>query len=228
MVLDICNRTENWKTAYEFAPLSRDADARRKLAKCLGEPEETKPCQITLELYWKGLRDHLYKNRSGAGKILDENTIDYLANQYLECFSDLREKIEKYTMEDRGKLGTFKILNKHNYRVTEATKLGNNLYNTEIDIVLETPHSLYIGEAKLESEFGANGNLVLVHQLIRQYVMAHILLKCLDKKKCVVPFVVGPDKSKLKNYSQVDFMICQGWLKKENVLEWKQISNLYS
>jgi hypothetical protein len=228
MVLDICNRTENWKTAYEFAPLFRDANARRKLAKCLGEPEETKPSQVTLELYWKGLRDYLHQNKRGADKTLNADAIRCLANRYSECFSDLREKIEKYTVKDRGKRGTFKILNERNYRATEAIRLGNNLYNTEIDIVLETPHSLYIGEAKLESDFGTNGDLVLVHQLIRQYVMARILLNYLGKEKVVVPFVVGPDASKLKNYSQVDFMICQGWLKEKNVLEWKDISNLYS
>lgn len=222
MILDICNRTENWKTAYEFAPLFRDANARMKLARCLGEPKETKPSDITLELYWKGLRDYLHRNN----KTLNEDAIRCLANQYSECFSDLREKIKKYTKEGKDKHGTFKELKEWNYRVDKATKLGNNLYNTEIDIVIETPNSLHIGEAKLESSFGADRKNVLVHQLIRQYVMARILLKYLDKKKCVVPFVVGPDKSKLKNSSQVDFMICQGWLKKENVLEWKQISKL--
>ena len=62
-------------------------------------------------------------------------------------------------------------------------KLFDNILNTEIDIVLETPTHLFIGEAKHEMGFGADANLVLVHQLIRQYVVATILLKLLDCNK---------------------------------------------
>ena len=42
-----------------------------------------------------------------------------------------------------------------------------------IDIVLETMDRLFIGEAKLESALGSDSDHVLVHQLIRQYAMAH-------------------------------------------------------
>ena len=70
-----------------------------------------------------------------------------------------------------------------NYDVSTKDRmanLGNNLVNTEIDIVLQSPNHLFIGEAKHEMTFGANGRLVLVHQLIRQYVMAKILMDRLE------------------------------------------------
>ena len=89
--------------------------------------------------------------------------------------------------------------------------LGNNLVNTEIDIVLQSPNHLFIGEAKHEMTFGANGRLVLVHQLIRQYVMAKILMDRLESdglaKKNVIPFVVGDDVGSLKKGRQVEFMV---------------------
>ena len=55
-------------------------------------------------------------------------------------------------------------------------KLLNNLSDTEIDIVIETPRSLFIGEAKHEESFEAGSGHLRVHQLIRQYVMAKALL----------------------------------------------------
>ena len=120
-----------------------------------------------------------------------------------------------------------------NYNVsTEGGEesLYNNLVNTEIDIVLETPKHLFIGEAKHEMTFGANGSLVLVHQLIRQYVMAKILVDLAvesdDPKKEVVPFVVGDNIEELKKKHQVKFMLAQRWLKKENILSWDCIKEL--
>ena len=47
-------------------------------------------------------------------------------------------------------------------------------WSAAIDIVLETTDRLFIGEAKLESTLGSDSDHVLVHQLIRQYVMAHL------------------------------------------------------
>ena len=105
----------------------------------------------------------------------------------------------------------------------------DNLRNTEIDIVLETPQYLFIGEAKGEMTFGADGGLVLVHQLIRQYVMAVVLVDLLVSKGCpqkkVVPFVVG-DAAKLERARQVKFMRHQGWLEKRNILDWDKIKDL--
>ena len=120
----------------------------------------------------------------------------------------------------------FRDLKNDNYAVVPpegAKKLLNNLYNTEIDIVIETAKTLFIREAKHEADFGSDSRLVLVHQLIRQYVMAHALLETLGCKKQVVPFIVGPDAAKLKERGQVRFMLEQGWLKESNVLNWKEV-----
>ena len=120
-----------------------------------------------------------------------------------------------------------------NTRPINHDKLSDNLRGTEIDIVLETQNHLFIGEAKDESGFGTNGTLVLVHQLIREYVMAKILVDLVaesdkDKKRKVVPFVIGAsDKlESLKNTAQVKFMVAQGWLKEKNMLSWCDIEKL--
>ena len=119
---------------------------------------------------------------------------------------------------------------------SQIDKLRNNLIGTEIDIVLETSECLFIGEAKDYSGFGDDSSYVLVHQLIRQYVMATLLVEKLmkeglDRPMNVVPFVEGRDVQKLKNHGQIDFMIQQGkiregWLREENVLSWEDIKKL--
>ena len=53
-ILEIKNRTENWKTARTFAPFFADENLRLKLAHKLGEPEGTNPQDVKLELFWKG------------------------------------------------------------------------------------------------------------------------------------------------------------------------------
>ena len=117
--------------------------------------------------------------------------------------------------------------------------LVNNLVNAEIDIVLESPEHLYIGEAKYESGFGRDGKLVLVHQLVRQYVMAKVLLDVLKCNKEVVPFVVV-EGTKGRTYSskevpglpaprgQLAFVIDQGWMKACNRLTWDDVATLDS
>ena len=101
--------------------------------------------------------------------------------------------------------------------------MTNSLLGTEVDVVLETPKHLFIGEVKHESTFGADGKLVLVHQLMRQCVTATILLQLSGENKAVIPFVVGDRVEYLKKTSQVRFMINQGWLKETNVLDWEQV-----
>ena len=110
--------------------------------------------------------------------------------------------------------------------------LFSNLFNTEIDIVLQSPHHLFVGEAKHESDLKGRGNYVLVHQLIREYVMATILVDLTegdkDKKRKVVPFIVGESGKlgSLKNTVQVKFMVKQGWLKEQHILSWDCIKDL--
>ena len=74
-----------------------------------------------------------------------------------------------------------------------------------------------------ESTFVADGKLVLVHQLIRQYVTATILLQLVGDRKEVTPFVVGDNTDYLKKTSQVRFMIDQCWLRQTNILDWEDI-----
>ena len=110
--------------------------------------------------------------------------------------------------------------------------LFNNILHTEADIVIGTSRHLFIGEAKDESKFDKNPKYVLPHQLIRQYVMAKILVCHAKEPRQVVPFVVGKDQDNLKNFhDQVKFMVeqgrsKQGWLKEGNVLSWQDIKGL--
>ena len=105
-------------------------------------------------------------------------------------------------------------------------KLFNNLLGTEVDIAIEDTQHLYLGEAKYVMDFGTNGKLVLVHQLVRQYVMANILVELSghSTRKQVVPFVVGDDVEHLKKTDQVRFMMSQGWLQERNILSWDNVA----
>ena len=214
-ILGIQNRTENWKTARCFAPLFRHCDLRLKLAQKLGEPDRTQPDEVHLELYWKGMRDHLHQ----TGKKMKDCEHNF-AKRYRHLFPDLRKRIQ-----DFGKFQDLQCLNYNVCTEEGAVKLGNNLFNTEIDIVLQTPNHLFIGEAKQEMGFNASGSLVLVHQLIRQYVTAKVLVDTLRCDRIVTPFVVW-DKPKGRRPYQVDFMVKQGWLKEDNLLTWNDIENL--
>ncbi len=99
----------------------------------------------------------------------------------------------------------------------------DNLASTEIDVVLMTAKNLFIVEAKHEARFGADGRYVLVHQLIRQYVMASILIDLLPNQSemKIVPFVVGDDVGYLNETAQVQFMKDQGWMREEHVYCWE-------
>ena len=220
MVLGIENRTENWKTARKFAPLFKKPKACLAFANRLTGADEQDSGSVRIELFWKGMRDFL---RANAKKGIPEPDLSEIYNS---IFSGLRLIVQQYGSGEKSTDG-FRPLQDANYVVSTGdskAKLFNNLRNTEIDIVIETPGYLLIGEAKHESDFHANGNLILVHQLIRQYVMTKVLLKCLGSdKKEVIPFVVGDCAEKLERKNQVKFMIQQGWLKKSNVLEWRDI-----
>ena len=222
-ILGIANRTENWKTARCFAPFIQGDGSLSNLARRLGEPEEIPPENIRIELFWTGMRDYLHQLDNEKEDDREQFPRD-LAERYRRLFGDLRESIRRF--------GGFWSLREHNYEVSPIREqsLYDNLRNTEIDIVLETPQHLFIGEAKGEMTFGANGGLVLVHQLIRQYVMAVVLVDLLVSKGCpqkrVVPFVVG-DAAKLERNQQVRFMRCQGWLDGKNMLDWKDIPKLH-
>ena len=220
-ILGIKNRTENWKTARTFAPFFEDKNRLASLANRLlreDNRESFQPNEVRIELFWKGIRDWVH--------LKGEEGMDYssdFANRFKRLFyekSDLRRDIVESDL--------FRKLKEHNYCASPREEaLYRNLINTEIDIVMESTDHLFIGEAKHEMTFGADSELVLVHQLIRQYVTAEILADRVNPdgypKKKVVPFVVGDDAAKLLKNHQVQFMVCQGWLKESNVLSWDNI-----
>ena len=228
-ILAIENRTENWKTARYFSPFfgNRAFHLARRLEEGLtGKAKSTCKDEVHMELYWKGMRDFIQKAK--YDREIQEPTLKLLKNHYYEKFSDLRQKVEEF---DGCKKNKFRDLEDCNYRVegeNSERKLYDNLRNTEIDVVVETPEYLFIGEAKDESDFGANANLILVHQLIRQYVMATVLVKgCLGKcNKEIIPFVVGKRTKSLKKKAQVCFMKKHYNLKDENILNWEEIKGL--
>ena len=220
MVLGIENRTENWKTALYFSPLFGEGGGvgRAKLAtRLLGGISESELGDVHLELYWKGMRDYMHQK----GQKREDYKHD-LAARYGRLFPDLRKEIEDF--------GQHRDLKSSNYKVSSETldKFSRNLINTEIDIVLESQGHLFIGEAKHEMGFGGDSSLILVHQLIRQYVMAKILVDRLELDKEIIPFVVGDCAADLKRTFQVNFMIQRGRMEEENVLEWNDVAALGS
>lgn len=225
-ILGITNRTENWKTASSFAPFFDDAPARRNLAnrllEALGEPLGNG--EVQLELFWRGVRDQMDRERwTKMGKGEQAEVIAGFADLYNRRFSELRQAVEAFP--------GLALPQEWNYWPAAADspkKFFNNLWHTEIDVVLESPEHLFIGEAKHKSDFGNDGKHVLVHQLIRQYVTAKLLVEHLDQAKRIVPFIVA-DAGKLasvNNTAQVKFVIEKGWLKPQNILSWDDIAAL--
>ena len=209
-ILGIKNRTENWKTARHFAPFLGAEDAaaaaRATLAQRLGEPEETSGEAIRIELFWRGIRDCKPCNED-------------VRKRYERLFPDLRDKVKDFP--------GFKSCDYAVPKEGQGHKLFSNLRHTEIDIVLETPRHLFIGEAKDESSPGTNGKYVLVHQLIRQYVTARILVDLSDNpNRVVTPFAVVDDarRDEFMRRRQVQFMIQHMGL--ENILTWDCIRGL--
>ncbi|MCY3602419.1 MAG: hypothetical protein OXH12_04990 [Chloroflexi bacterium] len=227
-ILDIVNRTENWKTACYFAPLFGHGSvkvARRLLAQ-EKERAELHPGDVRLELFWYGMRDYFHPR-----KAMPEADPETLAEFYFDLFPDLRTQIKDFKGSGESKDLAFQELQGQNYDVSSRDRrkrLAQNLLNTEVDIVLESPTHLFVGEAKHLSTFGASGRDILTHQLIRQHVMAKILLKLPgNKEKAVVPFVVGDDRDYLQKTLQVQFVVDQGWMRKENILTWSDIEALW-
>ena len=220
-ILGITNRTENWKTARYFAPLFGANSVRlaRRLLGYEGKRAKLQPGDVRLELFWYGMRDHF--DRQEKKLAAEEESI---AAAYSEEFRDLRRQVESFQRS-----GRLRPLREENYLAAPENKarLASNLFHTEIDIVLESPRHLFIGEAKHKSDFGGNSAYILAHQLIRQYVMASILASVSNRRVRVVPFVVGDSRDELKKQHQVEFMIQQKWMRAENILTWSDIEALW-
>ena len=214
MTLDIENRTENWKTARTLSPLFGDRAVT--LARRLGEPRSTPALDVSLELFWKGARDCCH------GKDKQECAQRLVAN-CRRLFRKLGEQIEAFD--------GFRELRDGNYNISSEShkkRLLNNMLNTEIDVVVKSPGHLYIGEAKYKSGFHADGNLVLVHQLVRQYVTASVLVDVTGSNLKVAPFVITnkPRDEKSRWPDQIRFMLHQRWMNEGNRLTWAEVKDL--
>lgn len=211
-ILGIKNRTEDWKTVQHFHGLSDSAKVG--LARCLGEPKDTVAEEISIELFWHGMRDYDKEHQ-----VSDE----VVAVAYGQLFPKLRQKV----LEFKGR-NEFAKLEAHNYSRDDEDRLASNVKRTEVDIVLETPDRIFIGEAKYMSDLGTDGSLVLVHQLIRQYVTVKILAYLAGSPKNVISFVVANEKGleRRQEKAQVEFMTQQGWLPEGNVLSWGDINDI--
>lgn len=230
-VLGIPNRTENHKTAEYFSKYFLSKDKRLEFATRLAKgdgrlsADGTLEGEVTLELFWKGVRDYRYANKK------DLNLNEYLWKAYCEECRNLKEEVKEWTKP--AKANGLDPLQDDNYRIDDPDgsvqiRVLNNLSNTEIDVVLAAPGWLFVGEAKFKSDFGAKGDTVLVHQLIRQGVAVRVLVREMQRAKRlgeikIVHFLML-DEDKIegaKSKGQVDFMIKKKqWLKEENILPW--------
>ncbi|MCE2463061.1 MAG: hypothetical protein J4F46_03980 [Dehalococcoidia bacterium] len=229
-ILGIENRTENWKTARYFTPFFTTASARGNLANKLLEPlSKSQSSNVEIELFWKGIRDHWEINQKKTKETKKDRNVDFMKH-YNRIFGDLCDSMKTSNLRSDMK-------ENWNYSVSPRDqnamkKPGNNLINTEIDIILKTPKHLFIGETKHLEDFSKDTDNVLVHQLIREYVTAKILLGRLDTDLKVVPFVIR-DKFRAEGNRQVKFMLNQRgpdgqpWLKEENILSWNDIEVLH-
>ena len=213
-ILGITNRTENWKTAASFGPLlgSSSVHLARRLLADDKERNRLRPGDVRLELFWRPIRDWRYQE-----KLSRQAAEEQLVQSYKTHFSELGDDIAAFPGL-RTPSGSY---------AASDERLASNLLNTEIDIVLESPKHLFIGEAKHEMRFDARGSLVLTHQLVREYVTARVLLDLLEIEKQVVPFVVGNTTAELKRQEQVRFMKERYGMRPENVLEWSDIEALW-
>lgn len=223
-ILGIENRTENWRTARSFAPFFGSEVACQKLAGRLLEPleEELEPgAAAKIELFWKGGRDYAHK-RILIGKAF--------AEPYKRLFDSLRKDLQDFGEATPNDINYCPDAPKGEGR------LRKNILNTEIDVVLETSRHVFIGEAKDESPLGRGPKYVLMHQLIRQYVTARILIDVICSRdtskpnKQIVPFIVANEKKlgSVRSDPQVQFMVHRGWLKEGNILSWGDIDAIRS
>ena len=213
MILEIENRTENWGTARRLLA-GRNDHVVKLLLNRLSDPGITEDAKM--ELFWRGYRDYCFKH-----KITRENSkTDHLIQRYDSLFPRLRERIKKFCEENPSRL---RLNSPKNYVPHEdPSGFFQNVRNTEIDIVVETETALYIGEAKQTQGFNARGNLVLPHQLPRQYIVAALLVDAVGTTKPIVPFVVFERRPRSES-GQLQLMKKLGLLKSENVFSWAEL-----
>ena len=189
-------------------------------ARRLGEPITTDKTQVKLELFWNGIRDHLEQVKKRSREAILKENVAKLVGCYegTPCLSDLSKRIEEYCKSQGVEVSPWHY---QNYRVSGRgpNELASNIFHTEIDIVLETPERIYIGEAKYEEDLGENPKWALAHQLVREYVAARVLVSLTECKREVVPFTVWRHP-RAHGRRQTAFMIWRGWMSQNNVLTW--------
>ncbi|WP_420065100.1 hypothetical protein [Pectobacterium colocasium] len=216
-ILGIKNRTENWTTVNNLFDLKN-----KKLISYLmrNNDDESEPfddgVQARLELFWYGYRDYLFDNS------INLNTINTNAiyERFLRLFPDLQGNVLKFQNGNRRCLRVEEAVNYSFQREDAPLRLFQNIRHTEIDIVIETRNKLYIGEVKDSQTFGADGRLFLPHQLLRQYIMARILIDELGRNLDVVPFIISNSENTRKN-GQIQLMVNLGYLDMKNVFTWE-------
>ena len=225
-ILGISNRTENWKTAETLAPLITYQKQNHLATLIIDKVETNHPPfgsnEVVMQFFWKGFRDHWNQRSSSSGK---EAMINETAATYNRLFPHLRNEIIEYNVQAPHNKQL--RLNETNYIWSESNtdskkSLFENLANTEIDVVIESPGFLLIGEVKDEQTFGAASKHILTHQLMRQYVMASILLDMRGKREDykLIPFVIG---NNAKATAQVACMRHLGYLSEANIITWKEL-----
>lgn len=233
-ILGIRNRTENWKTANTFARLITHNRQHQLATWIIGnatkQTQSFRQSEVCIELYWKGFRDYCKSIRKTK---TDTGFIEKTAARYNRLFPHLLEQIENYNNQVKPDEPVLNLKKDHNYVCDEtpesSKRLYDNLLNTEIDVVLNAPGFLLIGEVKHEQAFGADSRHVLPHQLVRQYVMASIVVDMIEEEQSqdtrieVIPFIIGDN---LDKYAQVKLLKFLHHLNDDNVISWDKLSKL--
>ena len=215
-ILGIKNRTENWSMVNQLLGGGISSVAHRlKCALDGGSCFQSTTEPLEMEFFWYGYRDYIKSSQSNGKDFYNK-----MVQRYNKLFPNLRSDIENFVKETND----LRPVSGHNYVANKETskKLFNNLLHTEIDIILETNDNIYIGEVKDSQNFDAKSKYVLVHQLLRQYVMVSMLVDEINVYKNLVPFIIGNDDS-IKRKGQVYLMKRLGYLKSNNVLCWPDI-----
>ena len=246
-IFNYTSRTENAKTSDHFQWFSYNNNwslVTGELHRRAGLDQRPAP-HATGRLFANPWRDYLHQkavkeSKHDKGVLFDKamsRIVDGAKSKiriiYEQEFSDLQGKIFNFKGFARSinstenQKGTLK--KESNYTVdNNFMGLFNNLYKTELDILIADTESVYVGEAKQESTFDASGDNNLVHQLVRQYVTVEIWLEYREIKKSIIPFIVG-DITKLgsiKHNNQVEFMMTHKLLHETHVLSWEDIKDL--
>lgn len=215
----IVNKSENWRIAKLFINGSGEKVAKSIAEKVLLNCNLPNSTSIEYELFWKGYRDYC-DHIDGKGRNVDIK--DRALQVYNAKFKSLRAEIEKYNASYFPRLNLDDCGRNYTVSSESIDDFFRNLYNTEIDIVIRAGDCFLIGEVKHTQSFSADSGHILVHQLLRQYVVASIILEEISrmesKKFRVIPFIIADGNA--KNTGQIKLLQHLGWLNEKNIFSW--------